>query len=117
MPKSEATLKVYESEVVLSEAAVKMLGLEDDSPFVIFMEDRDAERSKHRRLYVAKATAPWPMKYPSVRKGHRRTIRCRDLCRQLALLLDGPGTYRICEEDSYTEFGITWYNIFFRRYD
>lgn len=117
MPKSEATLKIYENEVVLSEAAVKILCLDDESPLVVFMEDTDAGVKKYRRLYVARATAPWPIKFPSVARGHRRVIRCRDLCRTLSALLDGPGTYRICSDDSCTDFGITWYNIFFRRYD
>ena len=110
-------MKIYESEVVFSEAAVRLLHLSVASPYVLFMVDRDAEQVGRKRLYVARATGTWPIRYPSVPKGKRRIVRCRELSRQLALGLDGYGTYRVCGEDSWTDKGITWYNIFFRRYD
>lgn len=110
-------MKIYESEVVFSEAAVRLLHLSVASSGVVFMVDKDAEQMKRKRLYVARATGPWPIIYPSIPKQKRRVVRCRELCRQLAHGLDGYGTYRICGEDSWTDRGITWYNIFFRRYD
>lgn len=117
IPRTEATIKIYESELVFSETAVKLLGLRDDSPLVIFMIDRDAELANRKRIYVAAATGHWPVRYPSSQKGFRRVVRCRELCRKLALELDGFGTYRVCDDDTYADNGIKWYNIFFRRYD
>ena len=110
-------MKIYENEMVFSEAAARLLHLSVASPHVVFMVDRDAEQMKRKRVYVARATGLWPIRYPSVPKDKRRIVRCRELCRELATLLDGYGTYRICGEDSWTGDGITWYNIFFRRYD
>ena len=117
LPKAEATMKIYESEIVFSEAAVKLLQLDDSYPLVAFMYDSDAELAKRKRYYVAKATGAWPMKLPSVSKARRRVVRCRELSRNLAAGLDGYGTYRVCGEDAVNYNDMVWYNIFIRRYD
>lgn len=117
LPRTEATVKIYENEIVLSEATVRLLQLNDTDPLVAFMIDRDAEMLNRKRLYVAGAPDSWPIKYVTVAKGKRRLVRCRDLARRLAEDLDGYGVYRVCVDDSYAENGIIWYNIFFRRYD
>lgn len=118
MPKAATTIKVYDKEIVLSESAAKLLGLDNDSPEVAFMYDADAAMAKRQRLYVAGITGkPWPLKYFSHGKGRRRIITCRELCGKIAESLGGFGTYRICEEDNYTDGQTVWYNIFFRKYD
>lgn len=117
MPKTEATVKIYENEIVFSEAAVKLLRLNEADPLVAFMIDRDAEMVGRKRLYVAGAPDSWPIKYVSMAKGRRRLVRCRSLSRKLAESLAGFGVYKVCGDDYYADNGIIWYNIFFRRYD
>ena len=117
IPRSETTLKVYENEIVFSEAAVVLLGMTDDEPRVSFMYDGDALAAGRKRIYVAGGEHSWPIRYVASRRDRRRVVRSRPLAEILAENLDGYGTYRICPEDCYNDGKVVWYNLFFKKYD
>lgn len=112
-PSGEALLRLYEGQLTLNAAAKRLLGLEDDSQVAFRSGDRIWPDGR-KRLYIAKKAYA---AYSLVKVGKAYRIRSSSLCRKLAEMLQGYGTYRIEGENPVTDFnGDICYSIFFRKY-
>lgn len=107
-PSGQALLRVYPGQLTLNSAARELLGLTDDSQ-VAFRID------SHRYVYVGRKTHS-AYKLAKVGKAYR--VRSTALCKSLADVLQGYGTYRIENENPARDFsGDICYPVFFRKYD
>ena len=112
-PSGEALLRLYEGQLTLNAAAKRLLGLEDDSQ-VAFRSGNITGPDGKKRLFIAKKEFA---AYSLVKAGHTYRIRSTVLCRTLAGMLQGYGTYRIERENPVTDYnGDVCYSIFFRKY-
>jgi len=105
------TISVYEGRVVLSASACALLGLSDDQPRVRVKSDLN-----HRnRVYISRSQNDSGFHSERRKDGQTRRINCVGFSHKLALVLDGYGTYKICEDSTITDGGIVHYEIFFRK--
>lgn len=113
-PRSEALIRVYKNQVAINAAAARLLDLHNKD-MVNVLVDKDAQASgRGNRLYIGKAKSN---AYQVLRRRSSFRICCTALARSIAEALEGTGTYRICPEDSETDFnGEVYYNIFFKKY-
>lgn len=112
-PSGEALLRVYASQLTLNAAAKRLLGLDDDSKVAFRIGETGPAGTK--RLYIAKK--PYSA-YSLVKVGNAYRIRSTSLCRSIAEMLQGYGTYRIESENPVKDFnGDVCYSVFFRKYE
>ena len=112
---ADPTIRIYPARFILNAAALRLLGI-DEQAFRVFVRiDQQQAISGRQRLYIARSDKP--IGYAVRRRDNRGVVSSVSLCRQLAEQLNGYGAYRICEEVSIQEDGLTWYEIFFRKYD
>lgn len=112
-PSSEALLRVYENQLTLNAAAKRLLRLDDDSQVAFRTSDSGPAGTK--RLYVAKKSHS---AYSVVKVGNGYRVRSAALCKSIADLLQGYGTYRIEGENPVRDYnGDVCYCVFFRRYE
>ena len=112
---ADPTIRIYPARFILNAAALRLLGI-DEQAFRVFVRiDQQQAISGRQRLYIARSDKP--IGYAVRRRDNRGLVSSVSLCRQLAEKLNGYGAYRICEEVSIQEDGLTWYEIFFRKYD
>ena len=112
-PSGEALIRVYKGQLILNAAAKKLLALKDDSKVAFCSGDNGPNGAK--RLYIAKKAYS---AYSLVRNGRAYRIRSTSLCKAIADMLQGYGTYRIEGETPIRDFnGDICYSIFFRRYE
>jgi hypothetical protein len=112
-PSGEALIRVYKGQLILNAAAKKLLALKDDSKVAFRSGDNGPNGTK--RLYIAKKAYS---AYSLVRNGRAYRIRSTSLCKAIADMLQGYGTYRIEGETPIRDFnGDICYSIFFRRYE
>lgn len=113
-PSGEALIRVYEGQLTLNAAAKKLLKLEDDSK-VAFRAGEVYGPDGKKRLFIAKKAYA---AYSLAKVGNAYRIRSASLCRKLADMLQGYGTYRIEGENPVKDLnGDVCYTIFFRRYE
>lgn len=111
-PSGEALIRVYKGQLTLNAAARKLLCLEDDSKVAFRTGDLGPGGTK--RLYIAKK--PFSA-YSLARKGNAYRIRSTALCKSIADMLQGYGTYRIESENPIRDYnGDVCYSVFFRKY-
>jgi len=112
---ADPTLRLYPNRCVLNAAALRLLDLDGQAFRVFIRIDKQQAFSGRQRLYIARSDKV--IGYVVRRRSNRGLINSASLCRLLAEKLNGYGAYRICEEVSVQEDGMTFYEIFFRRYD
>lgn len=110
--RAEPLLRVYDSKIVLNAAASALLGLNENSCLSFKADER--ETSSH--VYVGNVLAARQC-YPVRKRANTYYVTDSTLSRKLAERLQGCGTYRISKEDNLEYSGVTYYNIFFRKYD
>ena len=110
--RAEPLLRVYDSKIVLNAAASTLLKLNDDSCLSFKADER--ETSSH--VYVGNVPSARQC-YPVRKRAKTYFVTDSNLARRLAERLQGNGTYRISKEDNIEYSGVTYYNIFFRKYD
>ena len=103
LPPTEACLHVYKETVTLNRVAVNLLDLQEGDKI-------NFKKSQSGCITV------WIGKVKMRRKCAK--INSIKLCKALASALQGPGTYRIEEENTISDFsGQIYYSIFFRRFE
>lgn len=112
---ADPTIRVYTTRFILNAAALRLLGIPEQSSRVFIRIDQQQAVLGRQRLYIARSDKP--IGYAVRRRNNRGLVSSVSLCQQLAERLNGYGAYRICEEASIQEDGMTWYEIFFRKYD
>ena len=112
---ADPTIRVYTTRFILNAAALRLLGISEQSSRVFIRIDQQQAVLGRQRLYIARSDKP--IGYAVRRRNNRGLVSSVSLCQQLAERLNGYGAYRICEEASIQEDGLTWYEIFFRKYD
>lgn len=112
-PRSKPLVRIYDSQLAFNRAASALLGLDIKSS-VSFKIEKD-NVSNHVFVGRQFASAYSHKVYPV---GQTYRVRNAHLCKVLAQLLGGKGTYCI-EEDIYKmeNFGQKYYSIFKVRYD
>lgn len=112
---ADPTLRLYETRFTLNIAAMRLLGIDEQSFRIFIRIDKQEAISGRFRLYIARSNKSTG--YAVRGRGKRGLVNSVTLCKKLAEMLNGCGAYRICEEVSKQEDGMTWYEIFFRKYD
>ena len=112
---ADPTIRIYPARFILNAAALRLLGIDEQASRVFVRIDQQQAISGRQRLYIARSDKP--VGYAVRRREKRGLVSSVSLCRTLAEKLNGYGAYRICEEVSIKEDGLTWYEIFFRKYD
>lgn len=112
---ADPTLRLYKTRFMLNASALRLLGISEQSFRVLVRIDRQEAISGRFRLYIARSNKS--VGYAVRRRNNRGLVNSVSLCALLAEKLNGCGAYRICEEVSVQEDGMTFYEIFFRRYD
>ena len=112
---ADPTIRIYPARFILNAAALRLLGVNEQASRVFIRVDKEQAFSGRQRLYIARSDKP--IGYAVRRRNNRGLVSSVSLCRLLAEKLNGYGAYRICEEASIQEDGMTWYEIFFRKYD
>ena len=112
---ADPTLRLYPVRFTLNAAALRLLGINEQAFRIFIRIDRQEAISGRQRLYIARSNKPTG--YAVRARNKRGLVNSVTLCKLLAEKLNGCGAYRICEEVSIQEDGMTWYEIFFRRYD
>lgn len=112
---ADPTIRVYTTRFILNAAALRLLCIPEQSSRVFIRIDQQQAVLGRQRLYIARSDKP--IGYAVRRRNNRGLVSSVSLCQQLAERLNGYGAYRICEEASIQEDGMTWYEIFFRKYD
>lgn len=111
-PSGEALIRVYKGQLSLNLAAKKLLDLQDDSK-VAFRSGEPGPQGT-RRLYVAKKQYS---AYRLLKVGRSYRISSTSLCKSIADMLQGYGTYRIESENPVRDYnGDICYSVFFRKY-
>lgn len=108
-PRTEPLLRVYANYMVFNAPAVRLMEITDGDKVFIGRDERAGNN-----LYVGKAAVK--QSYAVTRRDNTFILYNAPLARQVAGWLEGPGTYRICPEDSLNDgFGM-FYNIFKKKY-
>lgn len=110
-PSGEALMRVYKSKIIINAPAVKLLGLTDDSRVAF----KVGEVLGQKRLYIGKKDYN---AYCLNKMGSRYRIHSTSLCKHIADMLQGYGTYRIESENHISDYnGDVMYSVFFRKYE
>lgn len=112
---ADPTIRIYPPRFILNAEALRLLGITEQSFRVLIREDKEQAVLGRQRLYIARSNKP--IGYAVRRRNYRGLVSSVSLCRLLSEKLNGYGAYRICKEASIQEDGMTWYEIFFRKYD
>ena len=113
--RADAVIRVYKDRCVISSRACHILGLSATASRVRIRQDLDQlQRGGRVRIYISRSDTP--VGYYVKRRGKIGQINSVALSRKLAEMLEGYGTYRICEEVYNLEKGEICYEIFFRKY-
>ena len=113
LPTDQPRLRVYKSYVVLNSITTNLLGLQEGD-YVKFTRPRIT--GSRPTVYVGKA-ANINGAFVTHKRHDCVRVNSGKLARLLQEALDGTGCYRVCPEDSVTDNGETFYNVFFRKYD
>lgn len=104
-------MRVYKSKIVFNAPAVRLLGLDDGSRVAF----KVGEVLGQQRLYIGRKEYN---AYCINRMGCRYRIHSTSLCKHIADMLQGYGSYRIEAENSILDYnGNIMYSVFFRKYD
>lgn len=109
-PQSRALMRVYKNYICLNATAAKLLRLDEKSLICI------KRRESFPSLYISNAKG-MRFSYACKKKGFRYLINNAKLARAVADNLEGAGSYRICEEESWSDGENIYYNIFFKKYE
>ena len=112
---ADPTLRLYKTRFILNASALRLLGINEQAFRIFIRIDQQEAISGRQRLYIARSNKS--IGYAVRRLDNRGLVNSVSLCQLLSEKLNGYGAYRICEEVSVQEDGMTWYEIFFRRYD
>lgn len=115
----DCLIHVYRDRCVINASAAKLLHLHPSNPANRVHISRDMEelRAGRTRVYISEACADmmaYPVGWTKGRLAGR--ITGSSPARTLAKMLDGYGTYRICEEISITQSGRRYFEIFFMKF-
>ena len=106
------TISVYPNRCVISGSGCQLLQLSDSSPRVRVKSDLD----NRGRLYISRSNNDSGYYTTGRKHGITRRINSAAFSRKLAELLEGYGTYKICEDSSVIDgSGVTNYELFFRK--
>lgn len=108
-PKTEPHISIYENYLVLNQPAMVLLGLQDGGAVSVMQDDRDGY------IYIANNPEA-KVAYGVRKKQNRGEVSNAELCRKLRSLMEGKGTYRICQEESVDFMNHRYYNIFAKKY-
>jgi hypothetical protein len=108
-PKTEPLIRIYPNYIAFNAVATSLLDLKDGDAVSVMQDDRDGY------IYIANNPEA-KVAYGIKRKKTTSTLTNAALCRKLAECFDGPGSYRICVEDSIEFMGHRYYNVFGKKY-
>ena len=110
LPPTEACLHVYKETVTLNRVAVNLLDLQEGDKI-----NFKKSQSGCITVWIGKVKNNG---YSVKMRRKCAKINSIKLCKALASALQGPGTYRIEEENTISDFsGQIYYSIFFRRFE
>ncbi len=116
LPCTIPCIRVYKNEAVISAPAARLLEIpENPGSRVVIRQDLDEAVRGRDRVYIGRCDTS--AGFPVAKKGLRYRLISSSLVRQLVTHLEGYGTYRIDGETPVRDGGITYYEIFFRRYE
>lgn len=108
-PRCEPLIRIYPHYLSFNAAAANLLGIGEGDSISVMMDDRDGY------IYVAKC-ACMRQSYSIRMKKTLVVVSSAPLCRKMASLLEGFGTYKICRNEMQEFMGHTFYNIFKKKY-
>lgn len=113
---ADAVIRIYRNRCVISARAYNILGLSAAQNRVRVRQDMEQyERGGRVRIYISRSNSP-VVGYLVKKRRNVGQINSTRLCSRLANMLDGYGTYRICEEICVSENNETSFEIFFKKY-
>ena len=105
------TISIYQGRCVLSKSACRLLQLSDNHPRIRVRQDLN----NPQRLYISRSWNDSGYHTVQRKDGKCRIINSVSLSIKLKMLLDGYGTYKICEDSPVIEDDIISYEIFFKK--
>lgn len=108
-PRTEPLIRVYPTYISFNAPAAGLLGLTGNASVAIQKDDRDGY------VYVAGGDA-MKQTYGLRQRRNAYVLSNAPLSRKLAECLEGYGAYRICQEVTTEFMGMTFYNIFKKKY-
>ena len=116
LPSAAACIRIYKNEIIISAPAAKLLGIPDNPGCrILVRQDADEAQRGRDRVYIARSDTM--AGYPISKKDCRYRLISATLIRRLITHLEGYGTYRIDDEVPVVIGGITYYEIFFKKYE
>ena len=116
LPSAAACIRIYKNEIIISAPAAKLLGIPDNPGCrLLIRQDADEAQRGRDRVYIGRSNTS--AGFPVSRKGCRYRLISAALIRRLITHLEGYGTYRIDDEVPVAKGGITYYEIFFKKYE
>lgn len=108
-PKTEPLLRIYANYISFNEAAACLLQMDDGGSLSVMQDDRDG--------YVYVANNPdAKVAYRAKKIGNILFFYDAKLAHRLAEVMEGRGTYRVCESEKTEFMGHQYYNVFTKKY-